>query len=770
MIKRVLLSLAIILSVTNTNAAVGDWTLHLSYHHATYCENVGDKIFVLSSGALFSYNKQDDEIRTYDKISTLSDNEISFIKYSKEEKALVIVYENANIDLLYDDESVYNISDFKNKTISNKKINNIQIIGNQLYLSTEFGIVILDLHKKEFNNTYNINKNVLCSYVFDNYLYAGTDEGLFRGKLTDNLLDNNSWTQLNNYRTNCLNEFSGELYCIIEPYGLYTLDTDRNRLTLIVKSNDTFLQYLYKSGNELLAGNKHKLVILDKDKNNKIYALDGKSNYILKHENTLWNCKGYSGIVKCSIEENSIVEISESILPCSPIRNYSEFMKFSNNELLVAGGNINYLDTKFYEGTLMRYNVSNDEWYNFPEEVIKEKTGLNYLNLCSIDENPNTPGHYYASSFGYGIYEFKDGEFVSHINNKNSIIESLYNNDNEEKQSRYIRITKVMFDNDGNLWCINTGTKDILKILKKDGTWESLHNSGIENMPTISDIMFDSRGWIWITSLQQDAGLFCIKPNGTLFDTSDDQTKGWFTDFKNQDGINYEIHQIYSVKEDRNGSIWVGTNTGLFVIENPKQFFENNEFTQIKIARNDGSGLADYLMNGVYIQSICIDGANRKWIGTKDKGIYLISEDGKETIHHFTTENSPLPSNGIASIAINENNGEVFIGTDKGIVSFISDATKPEETLNESNIHAFPNPVRADYSGEITVTGLTFDCNVKIVDAAGFLIYEGTSNGGSFCWDGKNRNGDRVASGVYYVLTYDENGNEGASTKILIIR
>jgi len=328
----------------------------------------------------------------------------------------------------------------------------------------------------------------------------------------------------------------------------------------------------------------------------------------------------------------------------------------------------------------------------------------------------------------------------------------------------------VKFDNEGNLWCINTGVKDIVKILKKDGTWISLHYKPIEYLETMVEPIIDSRGWLWITSLQGEAGVFCAKLNSTPFDTSDDESKVWLNKFNNQDGTSYDIYQVYALTEDQNGKMWVGTNAGLFVIDNPQKFFNDGIFKQIKVPRNDGTGLADYLLSGTYIKSIKVDGANRKWVGTNDNGLYLISADGLETIHHFTTENSPLPSDCIESIAINGKSGEVFIGTDKGMASYKSDATRPEEILKESNVYAYPNPVRSDYSGNISIVGLTHDCNVKIVDAAGFLINEGTSNGGQYNWNGRNNRGEKIASGVYYVLTYDSNGDEGVATKILITR
>ena len=441
-------------------------------------------------------------------------------------------------------------------------------------------------------------------------------------------------------------------------------------------------------------------------------------------------------------------------------------MKFvSDDKLLIAGGNLNYFGITFYDGTLIEYNYMEDKWINLPEQEIKDATGLRYVNMCSIDEDPTEPGHYFASSFGYGIYEFRDGNFINHYSIHNSPLETVVPSNN-----KYVRVPMVKFDNEGNLWCINTGVKNIVKILKKDGSWIELNYKPIEWLPTIVEPVIDSRGWLWITSLQGEPGIFCAKLNGTPLDTNDDESKIWLHRFTNQDGTSYDIYQVYALTEDRNGVIWVGTNTGLFVIDNPQKFFNDGTFKQIKVPRNDGTGLADYLLNGTYIKAIKVDGANRKWIGTNDNGIYLISADGLETIHHFTTENSPLPSNCIESIAINEKSGEVFIGTKMGIASYMSDATRPQDKLYESNVYAYPNPVRANYNGNISIAGLTSDCNVKIVDTAGLLINEGTSSGGQYIWNGRNKRGEKVSGGVYYVLTYDEAGNEGVATKILITR
>ena len=764
MVKRIFAILSILIAIT-ANAGIGDWVLYPSYHNATYCQTAGDKVYVLASGALYSYNTSDEEVRVYDKINTLSDIDITHIEYCKDIKALVVVYSNANIDILFDDEEVYNITDFKNKSLPDKKINGVDIQGTTAYISTVFGVVELDLEEYEFTNTYTTGLNTYCTYLFNGTLFCGTETGMYSCATDKNLLDKNNWVKKNNYFTKAICELDGMLYCYLDEFGIYSYNADNNILKDVVYNHGEKYNAMYSNGKEIIASAKKKTTIITSPTDVTVYK-NSNSNFILKDGNHFWDCKGYNGIVKCIAKDGEIIVNSTSVTPDSPVRNYCEYMKFaSDDKLLVAGGNLNYFDITFYDGTLMEYDYSGNKWNNLPEDTIKQATGIPYLNLCAIDEDPTEPGHYFAGSFGYGLYEFRNGKFVKHYSTHNSPLESVI-----PTNTRFVRIPSVKFDKEGNLWCINTGTKNIVKVLKSDGTWCELYYKPIEKLATMVEPVMDSRGWLWLKSLQGEAGIFCAKMNGTPLDSSDDESKAWLNKFVNQDGISYDIYQVFALAEDREGQMWVGTNTGLFVIDNPKTFFNNGVFKQIKVPRNDGTGLADYLLSGTYIKSIQVDGANRKWIGTNDDGIYLISADGLETIHHFTTDNSQLPSNSIVSIAINDRSGEIFIGTDKGIASYMSDATRPEEKLDENNIYAYPNPVKADFSGNIAIVGLTHDCNVKIVDTAGYLINEGTSNGGQYTWNGRNARGEKVASGVYYVLTYDSNGNEGVATKIVVIR
>ena len=767
MIKRVLVSfLFVLVLVMGAKASDDKWTLYPSYHNATYCQVAGDKVYVLASGALFSYDKSDNELRTYDKITTLSDIDISHIRYSTFLNALIVVYRNANIDILYNDESVYNISDFKNKQLPDKTINNIDIQGDKAYLSTSFGIVVLDLENMEFDNTFNIGLDTYCAYRYAGRMYAGTKGGFYSCDTTKNLLDKNNWEMLYpNYPVTSMCELDGKLYCLIDFLGVYIFTPNPKKLTLVVGNNGERYHSIYTSGGEVVAPARNKVSVMSGEKSVVTYK-NNNSDHIVKNGNVFWDCKGYEGLVESAIENNTVVAKNLPLIPNSPVRNFCEFMKFTDTgKLLVAGGNISYFNDIFHDGTLMEYHSDGDKWINFPEDTIKSVTGLKYENVCSIDEDPTEPGHYFAGSFGNGVFEFRDGAFVQHFDYENSPLESAV-----PGNRKYVRIPTVIFDKDGNLWCVNSDVKNIVNVLKKDGTWLSLNYKEIEYMATMAKPYIDSRGWLWVTALQSQTGLFCAKMNNTPFDISDDVTKKWLHKFTNQDGVSYDIYQLYDIAEDKDGAIWVGTNIGVFVIDNPEKFFNDGIFKQIKIARNDGTGLADYFMSGVYIKDIEVDGANRKWIGTNSNGIYLVSADGQETIHHFTTENSPLPSDCIESIAINDITGEVFIGTDMGIAGYMSDATASAPVLDEKNIHVYPNPVRADYGGNISIVGLTHGCVVKIVDAAGYLVNEGVSNGGLYSWNGRNARGEKVASGVYHVLTYDSAGNEGVATKILITR
>jgi len=763
--KKIIFSLLyfLITSVTSAQMAIGEWQTHLAYNNVTQTAPAGNLIYALSDGALFSYNTEDQSISLFNKVNLLSDTGISYIKYSSIHNTLIIVYKNSNIDLLTN-ESIYNIPDFMNKTMSqDKTLNNINIVGDYAYFSTNFGILILNLKKKEITNTYVLNKKVYSSVVKDNIIYAATADGLYSGKLTDNLLDANNWVLSNATAFNQLVIFDNKIIGSQPFNGIYSFDNNSLELTSIISGNFSYMEVF---DNKLIAGNSNSIAIFDHYNSVKYMDLDDNFNHLsyTKSNDLYWGSNGDKGLNGYKLNNNKLEKTVSSIIPDSPKRNLPYYMSFTNNRLLICGGGMDYIRLN-NPGTIMM--MEDNKWYNFQEEGIKDITGLDYKDITSIIQDPNNPEHHFASCGGEGVYEFMDRKFVKLYSINNSSLQTIF--PNESYKLNYVRTNGLQYDKNHNLWVLNSYVDSVINVLKDDGKWISFYHPELIGKPTFERIIFDKRGWAWITSMRYEPGVFCFNTNGTLEDTSDDKTK-FIGSFINQDGTNLGRLKILSIVEDKDGAIWIGTEKGPVVIYNSTKFFDDDFYcTQIKVPRNDGTNLADFLLSNERINAICIDGGNRKWIGTESNGIFLLSEDGLETIHHFTTENSPLLSNKIQSLALNPKTGELFIGTDQGLISYMSDATEGENTFSET-AHAFPNPVKPDYTGLITITGLIRDSNVKITDINGNLIFAGNSVGGQFTWNGRNSKGKKVASGVYLVLAADAEGKEGIATKVLIIK
>ncbi|SHF12835.1 Two component regulator propeller [Bacteroides luti] len=763
--KKIIFSLLyfLITSVTSAQMAIGEWQAHLAYNNVTQTAPAGNLIYAVSDGALFSYNTEDQSISLFNKVNLLSDTGISYIKYSSIHNTLIIVYKNSNIDLLIN-ESIYNIPDFMNKTMSqDKTLNSINIVGDYAYFSTNFGILILNLKKKEISNTYVLNKKVYSSVVKDNVIYAATADGLYSGKLSDNLLDVNNWVLSNAIAFNQLVIFENKIIGNQPNYGIYSFDSNSLELTNIISGNFSYMEVF---DNKLIAGNGNSIAIFDHYNSVKYMELDDNFNHLsyTKSNDLYWGSNGDKGLNGYKLNNNKLEKTVSSIIPESPKRNLPYYMTFTNNRLLICGGGMDY-DRLNNPGTIMM--MENNKWYNFQEEGIKEVTGLDYKDITSVIQDPNNPEHHFASSGGEGVYEFMNRKFVKLYSINNSSLQTIF--PKESYKLNYVRTNGLQYDKNHNLWVLNSYIDSVINVLKDDGKWISFYHPELVGKPTFERIIFDKRGWAWITSMRYEPGVFCFNTNGTLEDTSDDKTK-FIGSFINQDGTNLGRLKILSIVEDKDGAIWIGTEKGPIVIYNPTNFFDDDFYcTQIKVPRNDGTNLADFLLSNERINAICIDGGNRKWIGTESNGIFLLSKDGLETIHHFTTENSPLLSNKIQSLALNPKTGELFIGTDQGLISYMSDATEGENTFSET-AHAFPNPVKPDYTGLITITGLIRDSNVKITDINGNLIFAGNSVGGQFTWNGRNSKGKKVASGIYLVLAADAEGKEGIATKILIIK
>lgn len=458
------------------------------------------------------------------------------------------------------------------------------------------------------------------------------------------------------------------------------------------------------------------------------------------------------------------IDVVRTLKPDSPKYNFFSEMKFADGRLYTVGGYFVSGGADMDRPGIVQVWDGND-WQVY-QEHLDSITGYDYKDNNCIDVDPTDISHVVVGG-RCGLYEFRNGRLLKYHNQQNSLLSGAVDN-GKALGNDYNLINGLKFDREGNLWVLNSQAKGInLLELTKDGKWVDHYQQQLTfedsiGLKVMQSVTFDSRGYLWFVNAHWDL------PSFYCYNTATNTMVSSFTTLTNQDGTVYNGSTPQCTMEDLSGNIWVGTNIGPFMIK-PADMSSGTNVEQIKVPRNDGSDFADYLLSGVIIRSMAVDGGGRKWFGTQDAGVYLISADNLTQIHHFTAENSPLLSNTIESIAIDNTTGEVFFGTENGLCSYISNATQSVETMDKDNIYAYPNPVPADYTGQITVVGLSLDADVKICTSSGKLVAEGRSNGGTFTWDGCDRNGDRVASGVYMVVTATKDGKKGTVCKIAVI-
>jgi hypothetical protein len=468
---------------------------------------------------------------------------------------------------------------------------------------------------------------------------------------------------------------------------------------------------------------------------------------------------------KSTADYDKYISTVKTLKPFGPDYNHFYEAKFLNGKLYTTGGYfISGIPDPVYPGIIQVYD--GNDWMTY-EENIGDKTGYRYIDINCLDVMPGNPQYVIAGGRS-GMYEFNDGKLVRYHNKDNSPLRGAFDRGNE-LGNEYVLISGMKFDNNGHLWVLNNQTQGVtlLEFDPVENKWTDHHNKILTNdngigKHTFRSLFIDSRGLLWfVNDNWVEPAVFCC-------DMSNDAIVK-YDSFVNQDGQRYSVSWITCVCEDKEGNIWVGTDKGPFMIQKNEIGESSVTFYQVKIPRNDGSNFADYLLNNVSISAIAIDGGNRKWFGSDNAGVFLMSADNMEQLQSFTTSNSKLISDNIAYISINPTSGEVFFLSDKGLCSYQSDATNPAETMDNDEVRAYPNPVTPDYTGLITVTGLTYDADVKITSSNGALIAEGRSNGGMFTWDGCDRQGRRVASGVYMVVTATSDGKKGTVCKIAVI-
>lgn len=774
-----------------SNAQNEGWQVYPAYSEAVQVEAAGNYLYCIMKGSgtvnsktgnLIRYDVEDGSVQTYDCLNTLNDKEIAHISYNKTTERLIIVYATGTIDLLDNDDEVVNLTALRDASIFAESINFIYNRGKYAYLCVDFGIIELDTELGVIRETYRVGASVVSMQSIGEKIYVARKDGLFMIDAVSTMHDRNSWHKLSDEEFKELQAFANQLYALNKNNRLHYLLPDASGIKVVASS-----YYFTK-----IQAHSETLLCTDAGSWMALFNPSSPQHPIIIQQKYKWNdeailsdvlyvCDPLVGLMsyKYNPEESVFIPLSSEALFSvdSPRRDLFYHMKYEDERLLIAGG-INTQSAAYYPVTFMfmSEDKGETEWTLFDEVTPRnDYPKLSHNNCVDLVQDPNDDKHFYGAVSRNGLHEYRmtdDGNvrFEKIHNYLNSPLRCI--NVDTPTPWNYCTCTALQYDDRGNLWMANQQTDTIVRLIRPDGRWISLYYPEIVGAENVLQYLLSSQDVNFlVTYAGGRRGFFGFDTNGTL-NVSDDDRHLLRTTITNQDGTTVLPNHFNCMVEDMEQQIWCGTDAGLFVITNPQEWFDDDfRFHQIKINRDDDSGLADYLLAGVEIKCVAVDQANRKWIGTTGNGVYLVSPDGQETICHFTREDSPLLSNNIHSIAINHKTGRVMFGTDLGLCSYDARVTKVEDSLaDRNNIIAYPNPVRPNTDAGVTINGLTNDAEVKIVSSSGKVVWGSKSLGGSVYWNCRNISGDRVPSGVYHVVCNTEDASQTVVTRIVVLK
>ena len=749
---------------------IGQWRDELPYYYCNSVAEVGNRIYSSTPYALFYFDKDDNSITRITKIQGLSDIGISCIAYNTSTKTLVIAYADANLDLIQNG-NIINISDIYRKTIlGNKTINSIYCLGNMAYLECGFGIVVLDLVKQEIKETYYIGSggtqvNVMSLVKDDkDTLWAATEKGIYKAWYKDpNLANYAVWKKDKRIDTslmyNTITYFSG------------TVVANKHRTS----GNDSLYRYngnwsawntgeinpvmnLNSMYNVLVVSYNYFVDVYDQNftKLKMINGYPGAGSFpqdaICDKNQTIWIADSYSGLVSFEMNSDQIKTFNLS----GPLTANAFSMSSLGNDLYITPGGYDASFVPLAQPAQI-YHFDDANWTNI--SGVNNPSLYGYNNIVSATADPSDPNRVYAATWGYGLLEFYNGILTERYTEANSTLHHHSAGD-----TGIIRVGGSVFDAHGYQWIDCSHTNQCLS-LKRGNQWTGFTIT-INNETDLGQILANRYDQVWMQMRYGNLNansILVFTDNGTPDNPNDDLA----TKLNNTAGNgNIPGTTVFSMAEDKNGEIWVGTESGVGVFYSPDDLFSTHPSDCQRPLVQQGQ-YTQYLLESEQVNAIAVDGSNRKWMGTDRGGVYLFSADGTKQVYHFTADNSPLLSNRVTSIAINPLTGEVYFGTDKGVISYKSTATEGSDAFG--NVYAYPNPVREGYQGYIAVKGLISNAQVRITDVSGRLVFTGKAEGGQVVWNGTTMNGQRVHTGVYMVFASNETGSEKVVTKILVI-
>lgn len=772
---RLFLCIASFLTSFQLNAqpfALGSWREHLPYLHGKAVADGGNRIICATNEGLFAYMKEDESLKRFSKLNGLNDFGVSAMAHSDQYKVTVVAYRNANIDLLYSDDKIVNLSDIKRKNIpGNKTINRITVYGRYAYLACGFGIVVIDLDKKEIKDTYYIGNNGAAVSVNEitldaSWIYAAADDGIYRADVNSPSLGNfNNWSKL-------INSDSASIFTMTVLYN-----------------NLLFVNYRRPAGDTIMAYNGNWGVPLPleistsldnrsfRTSNGNFHIINpwGFSTYdlsltriryidasviaapsfmdgITDNENITWIADSQKGMLR--VEPSNA---NTRIYPSGPNSSLVSMIKSSNGKVWVSHGprNKGYSNSYEYQGFSYFDGTTWTTWDGLIQQTPLFST-YNFFDPVALAIDPSNSDHVYIASAGAGLLDFNlDGTVRVYSDtslNGTCNVNNLLPSSLRQPFACQVKVHSVVVDDEANVWASNAIVNTVMHVRKNDGNWKAFTFPGwINSSAKTGDIIIDDNGWKWMCIFENTGGkdgILVFNDNGTIDNTTDDKFEV----------VDFASNRVRSLAVDQDGTIWSGTETGL------RLFYPPSLIPQKILIKQDNT--YQYLLETEIITAIEVDGANRKWVGTENAGLFLFSPDGQQQIRHFTTDNSPLFSNNILALSIVGKTGELFIGTDQGLLSFQGDAV--EGTKECKDLLVYPNPVKKEYNGPVAIKGVVSNGIVKITDINGNLVFQTRALGGQAIWNGTNFQGEKAHTGVYLVYASDEEGENTCITKVML--
>lgn len=758
------------IAIDASDLAIGQWRHHLPNNTIIALEETPERIIAATPYGLVIYNKADRSMERINKVDGLSDFGLTAIAWSDQHNALLVGYENGNLDVITP-EGFHNIPDIMQASIlGSKQINQIVTNGNTALIACDFGIVELKISDRLIRDTWFIGPegsmvNINHLLLTDTVIYAATNAGiLFADVNAPNLADFRNWHRLevsgnNNEVFNYIVSHNNRL--VVNRIDgsadvMYYFDDDVWQTFSPPEGfDDNTNRFVRTSGDHLLAGSGFRLYIIDKDmmvKREVVSYYPGTprpNDARYDAGNTLWIADDRLGLVR---ERNP--QSYESIILSGPDRDNAYGLAIADNRVWVApgfaayGGSNSWIQHGYYF-------MENGQWTRYSRTQFPALAEIADIIHISID--PGNPKRAYASAWWGGMVVINTDGVEKRYDETNSTLRKRSDSDD------YLRVGGTVMDSQGNLWVTNSEVDRPLSVLKPNGEWMSFTSGGTFGTQTrVREIILDDIEQKWINL--PGNGIFVFREN-TLDNTNDFNARRLTTQSGNGGLPNNRVH---SLAKDHNGYIWVGTEEGVGVFYSPGRVFSGEAIDAQRIIVEQDDGFLGYLLESETVTAIAVDGSNKKWFGTERSGAFLLSADGRQTIRHFNKNNSPLPSNNIFDIAINGQNGEVFFATDRGLVSYRGFATAATNR-HSNDVYAYPNPVRPGYEGYIAVKGLVRNANVKITDINGNLVWETIAEGGQAIWNGRDLFGRKPATGVYLVFSTNDDGEETMVTKIMFM-